>query len=159
MTKSSDVAFIKPPRTLQDKVLTDDGTKPNFDAAADAVRDLAREFVLRLPQDIFAIEQDLISLKEDSSNTALRSVLFRRVHDLKGQAGTYDYWMITVIGNELCRFIEHTSVMTPRHFKLMHYHIEALKMVVVKRMTGKNPDGGQRMIDTLHGMAAKVLQD
>ncbi|MEG3617152.1 hypothetical protein V5T82_01670 [Magnetovibrio sp. PR-2] len=159
MTKATDVTFIKPPTTVQDKVLTDDGVRPNFDAAADVIEDLGRDFVRRLPQNIFVIEQDLAKLKEDESSTVLRAVLFRRVHDLKGQAGTYDYWLITVISNELCRFIEHSQVMTPRHFKLMHYHVEAMKMVFTKRMTGKNPDGGQRMINTLHTMAAKVMQD
>ena len=159
MTKPQDVTFIKPPTTLRDKAVSDGGHQPNLDIVADVIQNLAREFVMRLPQDIFAIEQDLDALKKDPDNTALRTVLFRRVHDLKGQAGTYDYGMITVIGNELCRFIEHAETMTPRHFKLMHYHIEAMKMVVIKRMTGDSPEGGGRMIDTLHAMAHKLLRD
>ncbi len=159
MTKPQEVAYIQPPRILQDKVLHSEDGSPNFDDAVHIIASMGEEFSLRLPQEICAIEQDLIKLKAEPNTTALRMVLFRRVHDLKGQAGTYNYWMITVIGNELCRFIEHSKILTPRHLKLMRYHVEAMKMVVQKNLVGKNPEGGQKMIDTLHTMAGKVLQD
>ena len=160
MGKSDGVQFITPPNTLQDKVLKGDGgcPEPDFDAMDDIVQQLGQEFIRRLPEELKAIEQELESLKSDPSNSSRRTVLFRRVHDLKGQAGTYDYWMITVIGNDLCRFIEHAETIAPVHLQVMDYHVQAMIRVMQDKMTGKNPAGAQKMVDTLHDMVGKVLK-
>ena len=160
MTKADGVQYITPPSSLQDKVLKKDGeaVEPDFDAMDDIVQKLAKEFVKRLPQELKSIQDDLESLKAQPDNTDQRSALFRRVHDLKGQAGTYDYWMITVIGNDLCRFIEHAETVTPPHLQVMEYHVQAMTRVMDQKMTGKAPDGAQKMVDTLHTLVGQVLQ-
>ncbi|MEG3617153.1 hypothetical protein V5T82_01675 [Magnetovibrio sp. PR-2] len=160
MGKSEGVQFITPPNKLQDKVLKIDEeiTEPDFDALDDIVQQLGQEFVRRLPEELKAIGQELESLKAEPTNSARRAVLFRRVHDLKGQAGTYDYWLITVVGNDLCRFIEHAETIAPVHLQVMEYHVQAMTRVMRDKMTGKAPAGAQKMVDTLHDMVGKVLK-
>lgn len=136
-----------------------DAAEVDFSAANSAIDDLAEEFVQRLPDEFKRIDAAYAALQAAPGDKAQRTLLFRLVHDLKGQAGTFDYQLITVIGNDLCRFIERPIEMTPQCLKVAGFYIEAMKVVAKKRMTGDGDEHGLRMINTLHSMTQKVLQE
>ena len=128
-------------------------------AADDAVQSLAAEFIKQLPDDIFQIEEALSALEAAPGDEDCFNNFFRLLHDLKGMAGTFDYMLITVIGNDLCRFIERQVPITERRLKVVRFHVAAMKLVEEKHMTGENHPHGLRIIDTLHSMTQKVLQE
>ncbi|MCW8914339.1 MAG: Hpt domain-containing protein [Magnetovibrio sp.] len=158
MNKAHPVEIINVPNTLQNKVSRAHTEEQKFTAANEVIASYSKQFALRLPGELSNIEDLHASLSASPTDEDLQKKLFTAVHDLKGQAGTFDYMMITVVGNDLCRFIEHAQSITPPHLKVMLYHIEAMKIIAQKRMTGDEPEGAQRMIDTLHSMTQKVLQ-
>ncbi len=133
--------------------------KMNFSEADKAIDKLAREFVKRLPEDFQRIEAAFAALEAKPEDTARRTVLFRLVHDLKGQAGTFDFSLITIIGNDMCRFLEKPVALNPSALMVLRFHIDAMKWVAEKRITGDGDEHGQRMIDTLHGMTRRVLEE
>ena len=152
------VEFIQAPNTLKDKVSRRDDNEPDFSAAHDIIAGLSVEFELRLPGELAAIGAELEKLKQAPQDADQAKELFRRVHDLKGQAGTFNYMLITVVGNDWCRFIEHAKTITPRHLKVMDFFLDALNRVYKNKMKGDDPEGGQHIINTLHAMVQKVLQ-
>lgn len=67
--------------------------------------------------------------------------LFRIAHDMKGQAGTFGYPLVTEVAHRLCRSIE--SMPEPDGHGLAHIarHVDALAEIVSGRLEG---DGGER---------------
>ncbi len=159
MNERPKVEFIRPPNLLKDRLSSPDAGGVDYGAAYSVIEKLAVEFVQRLPDEFKAIEAALAALAEKPGDASRRSGLFRLVHDLKGQAGTFDYMLITVIGNDLCRFIERPIAMTPRCLKVMGFYVDAMKRVADKRLTGDGGGQGLSMIDTLHRMTQKVLSE
>jgi len=159
MSDKPKVEIIQPPQQLRDRVALRDKDDVDFSDADAAVNRLAVEFVARLPEELGEIENALTAMEVAPGETAPRLALFRLVHDLKGQAGTFDYLLITVIGNDLCRFLERPIPMSPRCLKVVHFHVDAMKQVAEKKITGDGEGHGLRMVNTLHSMTQKVLQE
>lgn len=151
--------FIMAPNVLRDKVTVRTEKAIDFGAVNNTIAELAIEFSARLPNDLSAIreEYDAVCAIPDDQNA--RDRLFRRVHDLKGQAGTFDYKLITVIGNDLCRFLEQPVEMNERRRKVVGFHIDAMERVSRQKMIGTGGDRGMTMINTLKGLTHKVLNE
>lgn len=120
---------------------------------------MPEDFVRKLPAELQSILSALTALMEEPEEESHKTVLFQLVHDLKGLAGSVDCNLINIIGNDLCRFIEHPAPMTHRRLKVAGYYIEAMKTVAEKRITGDDDEMGIRMVDTLHRMTQKVLSE
>lgn len=150
---------ISVPHAVGDKVGATDDAGPDFDAIQDIVNRFGAEFVERLPGELAAIGAALSVLKAEPASEDARKKLFGLVHDLKGQAGTFDYMLLTVVGNDWCRFIEHADPITPRHLQVMDFFLDALNRIAEQRMTGFDEALANRMIETLHAMTQKVLQE
>ncbi|MBF0248251.1 MAG: Hpt domain-containing protein [Alphaproteobacteria bacterium] len=162
MNKSPKVEIIQPPNLLRDKVTKldgGDGVDVDLSAVHAVIDNLSVEFAERLPGELTRIELALADLTEDPGSIDKRKHLFLLVHDLKGQAGTFGYMLITVIGNDLCRFIERPVALRFRCLKVMSFFVDAMKRVCDEKMTGDDPARGQKIIDALHAMTQKVLQE
>jgi 2,4-dienoyl-CoA reductase-like NADH-dependent reductase (Old Yellow Enzyme family) len=49
---------------------------------------------------------DANEAEEDAETAAQLEAIFAVSHDIKGQGGSFDYQLMTIVGNQLCRFIE-----------------------------------------------------
>jgi len=159
MNSKPDAEFIQPPDSLRARVSKRDAGDVDFSATDQVIQALSKEFVERLPEEFKRIEAALAQLEARPNAKVSQTALFTLVHDLKGQAGTFDYMLLTVIGNDLCRFTERLTVFSPRCLKVIRFHVEAMKRVFELRMTGDGDGRGLQMIDILHSMTQKVLQD
>ena len=159
MGNDPEVEIIQPEGTLQERVATVGDGEMDFSAADGVIENLAGDFVKRLPEELSRILSALTALIDEPEEESHKTALFRLVHDLKGQAGTFDYNLISVIGNDLCRFIESPIPMTHRRLKVAGYYVEAMKVVAEKEITGDGDEFGMKMVDTLHSMTQKVLSE
>lgn len=159
MNEKPNVGYIQVPNSLADKANSYAAENFDFSAVDEVLGNLTAEFCQRLPEELHHLENALVALETDPGDTSRTSVLFRLVHDLKGQAGTFDFNLISVIGNDLCRFIERPVAMTPRRLKVVRYHVEAMKLVADRGLTGDGDEQGLRMINTLHTITQKVLNE
>ncbi len=159
MSDKSKVEIIQAPSTLQDRatLLTSDENHP-LDGNP-VLQDLTEQFVQRLPEDLKRIENALTALEASPHDDCRVTVLFRLVHDLKGLAGTFSYPLISEISHDFCRFLEMPQSMMPRRLAVLRYHLDALKVVHRKRITGDGGDEGMRLINTLHTITQKAMQD
>lgn len=159
LAQKTDFEVIQPPNTLKDRVSSGPLSNVDFSAVDAVIDNLSEDFINRLPEDLERIENALKALEQNPEDSARISILFRHVHDLKGQAGTFDYDLISVIGNDLCRFVERPLEWTPRRLQVVRYHVEAMKHVAKHQITGHGGEHGRNMVDTLHSMSLKILQE
>ena len=131
----------------------------DFAAADNVIIELAKEFTARLPDELEKIEAAFKAVQASPDDEALRNALFSLVHDLKGQAGTFDYGLITVVGNDLCRFLERRVQMTGRRLQVVGFFIEGMGLLAKRGIKGDGGEFGVKLINTLHGMTQKVLQE
>lgn len=158
-SKTHTAKIVQAPNAFADDDLYDLPDGLTFEGADDAIANLATEFIERLPDELLKIDEALTDLEAAPDDKDCFTKLFSLVHDLKGMAGTFDYMLITVIGNDLCHFLERPEPLTVRRFKVVRFHVEAMKLVVQKSMSGADNPQGQRLVDTLHSMTQKVLEE
>ncbi|MBF0247256.1 MAG: Hpt domain-containing protein [Alphaproteobacteria bacterium] len=130
----------------------------DYTAANAIVNSLAEEFFCRLPDDMARIEDAMKTLQANPDDPSARKQLFRLVHDLKGQTGTFGYDLLTVIGNDLCRFLERPMPLCPRSLRVIRLHLDAMQRVSDLQLTGHGDAFGRRMVDTVHALTQKILQ-
>lgn len=150
--------IIQPPSQLKDKVsITPGGI--DLDALDKA------ESIIAGMQDSYLewVEEDLEKLvalydKAKAAGTGQRKAIFGDIfsvsHDVKGQGGSFDYPLMTVIGNHLCRFIERIDgEPSDKHLDVIKVHIDAMRMVIAKRMSG---EGGRIGDGLVRGLIAAI---
>lgn len=153
--------FIEPPSHLKDKVkITEGGV--DLDALEKA------EALIAGLQDSYLewVEGDLEKLQtfygeamaaEGADRRARLNDVFSVAHDVKGQGGSFDYHLMTAIGNKLCRFIEKLPAeITRGHMEVVKVHIDALRLVIAQRMAGEGGRAGENLMRGLDAVIAKV---
>ena len=75
------------------------------------------------------------------------AAMFTISHDMKGQAATFGYPLITELGNRLCRRIE--TCPSPAHQDLERIArlVEAIGEVLGARLEGDGGEAGRRLLD------------
>lgn len=86
----------------------------------------------------------------DYWNAIWRRQLYRLSHDLKGLGGTFDYQLITIIGESLCALIADQDLPNDRYLqRYVIAHVAALQAVLRFDMSGNGGDEGERLLATL----------
>lgn len=86
----------------------------------------------------------------DYWNAIWRRQLYRLSHDLKGLGGTFDYQLITIIGESLCALIADQDLPNDRFLqRYIIAHVAALQAVLCFEMSGNGGDEGERLLATL----------
>lgn len=122
--------FINPPNGLRNAIV---GSGP---AKLDAALLKQAELAVGALEDGFAelaassldeVREALARAEADTGSveSQLRKI-FTLVMDLKGQGATYDYLMLTEIGDLLMRFTEVKTALNSRDIKVMSAHIDAM---------------------------------
>lgn len=85
----------------------------------------------------------------DDAGTEL-SKMFTLVMDLKGQGATYDYMLLTEIGDLLKKFTEARETITGRDIKIIGAHIDAMQAVLREKIKGDGGEVGRQIVANLH---------
>lgn len=75
--------------------------------------------------------------------------MFRVAHDMKGQAATFGYPLVTEIALRLCRRIEATPEPDPAALAVIARHVDALAEVVAGRLAGDGGESGREILGRL----------
>ncbi len=75
--------------------------------------------------------------------------LFRIAHDMKGQAGTFNFPLITDVAGRLCRTIEAAPEPDAAGLARLGAHIEALAEIILDRLGGDGGDRGRKILARL----------
>ncbi len=150
---------MKPPRNLQSKVLRKGlgmvGASDAIRRAEQALNDLAPNF----GESVEAESVELMKAR-DAARAAHYSIagcemLFRRAHDLKGQAGTLGYPVVGDVCQSLCRLIESGANDCVARILIDHC-IDAVRAIVKSRAAGENA-GAREVEAALRAACDRVL--
>lgn len=152
--------FIQPPTTLKDKV-TVSANGVDLKALEQAeqliagMQDSYLEWVEDDLKKISGFYQQAVS--EVDNRAQLFDDIFSVSHDIKGQGGSFNYPLMTMIGNLLCRFLERREG-DPKesHMAIIKVHIDAMRLVIAQRMEGDGGRAGDNLIRGLNAAVAKI---
>lgn len=153
--------FIQPPDTLKSKVQVTEGGV-DLDALEKA------ESLIAGLQDSYLewVEGDLEKLQssyqeadaaEGAERRAKLEAVFSVAHDVKGQGGSFNYHLMTSIGNSLCRFIEKLPEQVSRgQMEVVKVHIDSMRLVIAQRLEGEGGKAGANLLRGLDAVINKV---
>lgn len=159
VTDTQKAQVVNPPNRLRPKVSGSGPISPEMLARAkEAVASLAPQFAELLAKDVEKI-CDLYAegLADPARRFEIAKAIFEVTHDLRGQAGTFDFPLITRVGSSLCRFIEGLTECGEACFDVVGLHVEALKAVLRNGIHGDGGPLGREMADGLETAVKKVL--
>ncbi|OFX12602.1 MAG: hypothetical protein A2516_06490 [Alphaproteobacteria bacterium RIFOXYD12_FULL_60_8] len=155
----SEPEFITPPTNIKSKVsITPDGVDLEaLEKAEQVIAGLQDSYLDWVEEDLRNIQAAYDKAVADAANRkAYFDEIFRISHDVKGQGGSFDYPLMTIIGNHLCRFLE--SVETPKEsdLQVIKLHIDSLRVVITQRMAGDGGAVGTKLVAGIEAVLTKV---
>ncbi|KJS34831.1 MAG: hypothetical protein VR70_16860 [Rhodospirillaceae bacterium BRH_c57] len=149
--------FIQPPNHVKDKVsVTSNGIDfDTLEKAEQLIAGMQDSYLEWVDEDL----RKLQALEAQLDGAGPRLQVFKDIysisHDVKGQGGSFDYPLMTVIGNHLCRYIERLGDVEPsdKNVGVVKVHISALRLVIAQRMSG---DGGKMGDNLIRGLEAAI---
>jgi len=160
---NDEIEIINPPNLLKDKVKTggpgavDAATLERADAAVANLADQYLDWVVQDLDRIVKAYEDLKAASEEAVPEKLEAI-FQISHDIKGQGGSFGYDMMTSVGNQLCRLIEHADATNPKLVEAIAVHIETLKLVIAQRIKGNGGKVGEQMLTGLEQIFKKTTE-
>jgi hypothetical protein len=159
VTDSSKPQIVNPPNPLRDKV---SGSGPiseeMLERAEKAVEGLAAQF-----DELMAGELDKLGelvdagMKEPARRLEIAKLIFEISHDLRGQAGTFNYPLITRVGSSLCRFTDDLTACNERELQVIQLHINAMQAILADVRRGDGGAVGEEIADGLELAVRKMM--
>lgn len=156
---NDDMEFIHPPSHLKSKVsVSDKGIDNAALARAEAViAGLQSNYLQWVEEDLTNLQAAYERASNDPQNRRVHiSEIFRIAHDVKGQGGSFGYQLVTVIATYLCRIVEKIENPGPKQMNVIKVHIDALRLVINKRMEGDGGPAGAGLIQGLEAVIAEI---
>jgi len=160
MSGESQHQVIIPPNMLQAKVPKTGG--PSMDemaaSAEAALREIKDNYEAVVQADLRKIN-DAISRAIETPATeadALKEI-FGISHDIKGQAASLDYPLLTMIAQSLCRFISNSEPAALKALDVVSAHARAMGTVVAYTIRGDGGEIGKKLLDVLDAAVEKAL--
>lgn len=159
---SDEPKILRPPTSLKDKVGI--GGPDSVDAvtlqrAEQAISNMTDNYLEWVDSDLSKLSDAVDQLFVDDGldrNQKLETVFFI-AHDMKGQGGSFNYRLITIIGDALCRTIEKMNgVLIAIENEVIKVHFEAMKLVIAKRMSGDGGKEGEALVSGLQSVSEKI---
>jgi chemotaxis protein histidine kinase CheA len=158
VSKKGEVEIINVPHAIRLKVSGGGAiSEAMLKKANQVIEEMTASFVAVLRVEI----DKMAALSEDAKTAADKSALVEQIfevsHDLRGQASTFDFPLVTRIGSSLCRFVEAADLSDTRAQEVIDAHINSMKLVVVQDLRGDGGAAGQKIATGLEIAAKKVL--
>jgi len=149
--KPGDCEVIERPNELKRKVKGSSSFNAKMMERAEKV--IAEEkvaYLRRIGSQIDQIDGTFGAMRDTGHFDADR--LWSLVHDLRSEAGTFGYPMLTQIGGSLCDLLQKLETPQPRDLKVITTHITAMRTVVAQRLEGDDNDIANEVAAALRDM-------
>lgn len=149
-----------PPRTVQAKVSKTGGpSMAEMTADAEqALREIKDPYETVVQADLRKINEAIFRATETPACAAdeLKEI-FSISHNIKGQASTFDYPLLTAIAQSLCRFISTSEPAALKEFDVVGAHARAMATVVAHSIRGDGLAKGRKLLDVLDAAVQQAL--
>ncbi len=164
MSNDDQAKMIKPPTTLNAKVTV--GGPGAVDAAAleraeQVIENMAVDYLNWAREDLSKLQSAFSKLKSnDGDTTENLEAVFQLAHDIKGQGGSFEYDLMTIIGNQLCRYIEKLEGSAGEaDVEVIELHVNALQAVISQELKGNGGPVGDQLLSGLEMVFEKRAKD
>jgi len=110
---------------------------------------LAKKFLDSVSDSIKAIENSWLALKENRGTFADRNIIFDHCHDLKGTGGSFDYPLISLVGEKICLLTDEVIEVEALNLAFIHAHIDILSWSVANRVGSLNDPRSEKLLTAL----------
>lgn len=148
--KKASVRVERPPNRLSEKV-PKTGGKTLQQAVADAdraIERLSKDYDKHLAEDMDALGKYMTAVKADPSSENLKT-LFRLVHNMRGQAATFGFPLITEVGRSLCLYLLETEDEPDANITLIEQHVNALRVIYREKIEGAGDTVSRQVVAAL----------
>jgi hypothetical protein len=148
------VEFIDAPHEIANKVskvgpnlITDDllsRTDKNI------IANMGAQYLDWVNDDIQRLEHALSEIEDGADLESEAAKSFRVcIHELRGMGGTFEYDLVTSIGDQMYRIIHNCEAIDAGRVMALRVHLNAIKVVMAEKLTG---DGGDRGREVFAGL-------
>lgn len=145
--------MIEPPRPLRLKVGKGKGMDVQvLNRAEKAVDTLLAHtnYPSEASKTLIKLKSALDELLGESDNQDEHlSRIFEIVHDMRGEAGSFGYPLVTRVGASLCRYIDKIKPMNGKNLRVVRVHVDALRAMVRTNAKGSGSRIAQEIAKSL----------
>jgi chemotaxis protein histidine kinase CheA len=151
--------IINPPSLLKAKV----GGELEYDEevvarAEAAVAELAEEYEAWLQNDLIELARLRDEVKGDPDRARSHlDEMARRVHEVKGQAGTFGYTLVTTLADSLGDMLDRLEGLDTQHLEVIDAHIEAMQVIRRDNIRGDGGAPGRELIQGVRKAVERVV--
>jgi chemotaxis protein histidine kinase CheA len=158
MSRPKPQETITPPNTLKAKA---GGPLPKLDDAAvaraeEALKKLSHNFDAWMREEVDKLETAFAAWSPGSADETAEA-LYRRAHDIKGLAATYEFPLVTRIAASLCTLIETPELRERADEVLVRAHVEAIRAAVRDDVRAEDHPVGRALLSELEDRVAVAL--
>ena len=149
-----DFEEIEIPNKLLEKVGPGFGANPAALARAEKVVEKMKEkYEARLEVEL----EDLLSAHQEMKNSGNYDLdaLYDRVHEIRGEAGTFGYDLVSDIGRLLCEMLSPMGEIGTNEDLAIKAHLNAMQTVVSQKVKGAGPDVAKQIVQGLTAIVEK----
>ncbi len=156
--------IVIPPRTdLREKALRDgsasNASKKAIKAAEEAIDELSGEFEDWMKEAIANLLEKIPAIEEHGLNSPSGEELHTIAHDLKGQATTLGYPVVSEICETLSNLIEKAPDKSRISPKIVEIHIKAIETIVHECTKNVDDPKANAISSSLRKMVMKILNE
>jgi chemotaxis protein histidine kinase CheA len=160
---SDSARIIRPNLTLNSKVTVGGPgavDEAMLEKAEQVIQNMSEDYLKWAKDDLVRLANAFAALKASGGQTAdtaqLLDAIFSVSHDIKGQGGSFDYQLMTIVGNQLCRFIENLAGTADANaIEVIELHVNALQAVMAHKLKGDGGAIGKKFLAGLEQVIAK----
>jgi len=135
---------------------TTDSRADRLAQAEAAINALKGEYAQEVEADVAQLTDMFTSVNRTNTAPNALEELFGIAHNLKGQAGSFGYDLITSIAASLCDLVRGmTGAATARDLKAIEQHVVVLGRVVEKGIVGTGGETGSKIVQSLRDLHAR----
>ena len=126
------VEFVDNPNPLRAKVKVKAGANPSemIAHAEESVIKLGDEFETIFNENVAALVTSMADVRKGGMVRERALIQMRRLlHDLRGQAGTFGYPLVSHVGDSACKFIDLSENFGDIEIEVLRMHVDALKAI------------------------------
>jgi len=120
--------------------------------AMEAMADLSAKFPAWASGDVQKIKQLLAEASGifgEERTTFVRTNIYPKAHDLKGQGTTFGYPLITDIGSHMCRLMTSKNTFTTDDLAILKNDTQMMETVLWKKLKGDGGTKGAEILEKL----------
>lgn len=139
-------------------------------AAQEGIEQLKQGYETELGKEVFRLGEALPAEIEDEAAEAALLGIYNTCHEIRGQAATFNYELLTSISRGLCNALDHQAAKEKEldgtvkwamkmtiadRVEVVKAHIDAMQVIMAEEVRGEGGEVGKELISALSVLTAK----